>query len=96
MLTCDEPSYAGGMPAPVIAAILALFGVGAIWLGAWVWRNALTVVTDARQQLTAMFGDSFPGLFESPPEPLGARIAGASFVAVGIAFVVIAVVLGLG
>lgn len=77
----------------VLAVIaLAAFGVGAIALGVFAWRAAEKIVTDARQTLRGMFGDSLPGLFAEEPDPRGARIGGAAFVVAGVALLVVAVV----
>jgi hypothetical protein len=69
---------------------LAAFGVGAVWLGVWVLRNAERVVGSARRQLVEMFGEQFPGLADEQPDPLGAHIAGIGFAIVGVALLVAA------
>ncbi|CAN5183719.1 hypothetical protein BH09ACT5_BH09ACT5_01460 [soil metagenome] len=74
----------------ITAIALAVFGVGAIALGAVAWRSAATLVADARRTLRAMFGDSFPGLFTEEPDPRSARIAAVGFVAVGLVLLVVA------
>ena len=71
---------------------LVVFGIGAIALGIFAWRSALKLVTDARQTLQAMFGESFPGLFTEEPDPRGARIAAVAFAALGVVLLVFAVV----
>ena len=76
----------------LVVIALAVFGIGAIALGIFAWRSALKLVTDARQTLKAMFGESFPSLFTEEPDPRGARIAAVGFVAVGVALLVVAVV----
>ena len=72
----------------IIAGIaLIVFGGGALWLGIAVFRNAEKVVTDARQQLHAMFSESMPTLFTTEPRPTAARIAGLAFAALGLILV---------
>ena len=73
--------------------MLAVAGIGATLLGVFVWRSAKKLVTDARQTLHEMFGESFPSLFTEEPDPRSARIAGIAFVAVGVVLLVVAVVL---
>ncbi len=77
-----------------LPAVLALagFGILAIVAGVIVWRNAERIVQDARRQLQGMFGDQ-PGLYDTPPQPLGARIAGAGFAVVGVTLLVLGAVL---
>lgn len=80
------------MPNLIPAIVLAVAGLGALALGISAWRSATKLVTDARQTLVQMFGDSFPGLFEQEPDPKGARIAAAGFMGVGVALLIVAAV----
>ena len=75
---------------PVVVS-LAAFGFIAIVAGVFVWRGAQRIVEDARRDLEDMFGEQ-AGLAASPPGPMAARIAGAGFVAAGVALLVVAVV----
>jgi hypothetical protein len=79
----------------ITAVVLAAFGIGAIALGVFAWRSAQKLVTDARQTLRAMFGESLPGLFAEEPDPRGARIGGAAFIVAGAALLVAAAVVAL-
>lgn len=76
----------------IVVIGLTVAGVAAIVFGIVTWRSAKKLVTDARQSLLAMFGDSFPGLFTEEPDPRGARIAAIGFGVVGVALLVVAVV----
>lgn len=80
------------MQTVLVVIALVVFGVGAIALGIFAWRSAKKLVTDARQTLLGMFGDSFPGLFTEEPDPRGARIAAVGFIVAGVALLVVAVV----
>jgi hypothetical protein len=71
---------------------LTVFGVAAVALGAYAWRSASKIVTDARQTLVDQFGAAFPQLFTGEPDPRAARIAGAGILALGIAMLAVAAV----
>ena len=76
----------------IVAIGLTIAGIAALVGAFFTWRSATKLVTDARQTLTAMFGDSFPGLFTEEPDPRGARIAAVGFGVVGVAFLAVAAV----
>lgn len=78
------------MQTVLTAVVLAVLGIGAIALGVFAWRAAEKIVTDARQTLRGMFGDSLPGLFTEEPDPRGARIGGVAFIVAGAALLVVA------
>lgn len=80
----------------IVAAVLAVFGVAAGWLGVWAWRNAERLVDSARQQLVELFGEQFPGLEHSEPDPRGARIAAVGFTLVGVVLLGLAMLAATG
>ena len=71
---------------------LAVFGAAALVFGVYMWRNAAKIVTDARQTLHGMFGETHPSLFAEEPDARAARIPAAVMVLLGVGLLMAAVV----
>lgn len=80
------------MPNLALLIGLAIFGAAALVFGVYVWRYAARIVTDARQTLMQMFGETMPGLFTEAPDPRAARIAGVAMAVLGVGLIAAAVV----